>query len=280
MASDTKNIQLGSCRVFFGGEDLGFTIGGVEVEVSTNTKKTQVDQFGDTTVNEYVQGRDVMARVPMAETTLDNMVRIMPGATLVSTGGTKASGTITFATNASADDTITINGKVFTFKASPSNAYEIEVGGSTAITLDNIVARLEASMDRAVGKADYTEDGSTVLTVTYFSELAEGNDFTLAASAASVSGATLSGGVDGKKRVDVETAIGTSLLDTAKELRLHPVVNDEDDVSEDFYIVKANTAGALSFAYKKDEERVFNVEFTGYPDPNTGELFKVGDKTA
>jgi hypothetical protein len=30
-----KNIKLGACKVSFGGQDLGYTKGGVEVEVST-----------------------------------------------------------------------------------------------------------------------------------------------------------------------------------------------------------------------------------------------------
>lgn len=38
-----KNIKLGSCRVLFDGVDLGYTKGGVQVEVATETLKVTVD---------------------------------------------------------------------------------------------------------------------------------------------------------------------------------------------------------------------------------------------
>jgi len=83
MASDTKNVKLGVCRVLFDGQDLGYTKGGVEVSVKTETHKVMVDQFGKTPINEYVMGREVTVKAPLAETTLENMVKIMPGAVLV-----------------------------------------------------------------------------------------------------------------------------------------------------------------------------------------------------
>lgn len=83
MASDIKNVKLGVCKVTFDGQDLGYTKGGVEVSVKTETHKVMVDQFGKTPINEYVMGREVQVKVPLAETTLENLVRIMPGASLV-----------------------------------------------------------------------------------------------------------------------------------------------------------------------------------------------------
>ena len=81
--SDTKNIRLGTCKVYFNDQDLGLTIGGVELEVTTSTHETKVDQFGETVVEEIITGRNVKVTVPLGETTLENMVRIMPGAKLV-----------------------------------------------------------------------------------------------------------------------------------------------------------------------------------------------------
>lgn len=83
MASDIKNVKLGVCKVTFDGQDLGYTKGGVEVSVKTETHKVMVDQFGKTPINEYIMGREVQVKCPLAETTLDNLVKIMPGATLV-----------------------------------------------------------------------------------------------------------------------------------------------------------------------------------------------------
>lgn len=89
MASDTKNVKLGVCLVYFGDEDLGYTKGGVEVEVATETHEVQVDQFGKSPVDEVIMGRTVTAKVPLAETTLENIVKIMPGAKLVGSGTAK-----------------------------------------------------------------------------------------------------------------------------------------------------------------------------------------------
>ncbi|HAX7496948.1 TPA: hypothetical protein JTO48_003372 [Escherichia coli] len=49
-----KNIKLGACKVSFGGVDLGYTKGGVQVEVATETLKVTVDQLGQTTISELV----------------------------------------------------------------------------------------------------------------------------------------------------------------------------------------------------------------------------------
>lgn len=169
--SDVKNVKLGVCRVLFDGQDLGFTKGGVSVTVATETHKVQIDQYGQTPINEFVMGRTVSVKVPLAETTLGNLTKIMPGATLISDG------------------------------------------------------------------------------------------------------------VSNTARVDIPTAIGTSLLDYAKTLTLHPIGKPDTDKSEDFTIHRAATAGALDFAYKLEDERIFNCEFNGYPN-DKGILFSVGDPLA
>lgn len=172
MASDIKNVKLGVCKVTFDGKDLGYTKGGVEVSVKTETHKVNVDQFGKTPINEYIMGREVTVKVPLAETTLENLVAIMPGAVL------------------------------------------------TTDTLDTK-----------------------------------------------------------KKVVNVPTGIGSNLFDIAKTLVLHPIDKADSDKSDDFTVFKAATAGALSFSYKLEDERIFSCEFNGYPN-SAGKLFAVGDTTA
>jgi hypothetical protein len=167
MASDTKNVKLGVCTISYDGKDLGYTQGGVQVSVKTDTHKVNIDQFGKTTVNELIMSRDVSVKVPLAETTLENLVAIMPGATLVT-------------------------------------------------------------------------------------------------------------GAGGEKSVDVGVGIGVDLLSIAKELRLHPVSKPANDYSEDFVIPLAATSGALDFSYDVEKERLYSVDFTGYPDPVTKKLFSVG----
>lgn len=169
MASNTQNVKIGVCKITYGtganAIDLGYTKGGVEVEVTTETHKTTVDQFGNTPIGEYIMGREIVVRAPLAETTIENLKATMPGT--------------------------------------------------------------------------------------------EVND-----------------GVDGKSAT-VSTGVGTNLRDIAEELRLHPQGLPEDDESEDLVIPLAATAGAMRFAYKLDDERVFNVEFNGYPN-EAGELFRIG----
>ena len=279
MASSTKNVKLGVCQVFFDGVDLGYTQGGVEVTVTTETHKVNVDQFGNTTINEYIMGREVMAKVPMAETTLDNLMVIMPGATLAATGGAKATGTLTIATNPSANDTVIVNGSTFTFKATAAGADEVTLGATAAATATNLAAVLNASTDPAVAQAQYSA-AAAVVTVTANGYGVAGNAFTLASGTAgakvTVSGATLTGGAEPTAMsVSVPVGVGNNLLDYAKELRIHPVGKPLSDKSEDFVIPLAATAGAMSFMYKLDTERVYNAEFTGYPDA-AGKLFTVG----
>jgi hypothetical protein len=277
--SDTRNVRLGVCKVFFDGDDLGYTQGGVEVAISTETHKTNVDQFGKTAINEYIMGRNASAKVPLAETTIENMVRIMPGATIVQSGGAKAAGTITVGPNPTTGQTVIVNGKTITFKTAAATADEVTIGANAAATAAALAAKLNASTDPAIAAADYTV-AAAVVTATYQSFGTVGNAFTLAAgtSGATVSGATLTGGVDSTKQyVEVTHGVGQDLLASAKELRLHPTSRPDTDKTEDFVFMYANTPGALNFAYKLDAERIFNVEFTGYPDPVTGKLFRFGD---
>lgn len=79
-SSDIKNVKLGVCQVIWNGIDLGYTKGGVDVTVKTDTHKVLIDQFGKTPINEYVMGRECTVKAPLAETTTDNMLQVMPGA--------------------------------------------------------------------------------------------------------------------------------------------------------------------------------------------------------
>lgn len=284
MSSSTKNVKLGVCRVFLQGVDLGLTQGGVEVTVSTETHKVEVDQFGKTPINELIMGRNVQAKVPMAEVTLRNMVAIMPGAVLTS-DGVQAAGGVTFAGAPAATNTVTIGGQVFTFQAgAPTTAFQVKVGATQAESLRNLVnaingaAQLMPAAVKVLGgvKATVKSAGNGIDLVIVDPGTA-GNAITLTSTGGTASAATFAGGVnETKARVDVDSGIGVDLLSIAQVLRLHPTGAADGDFSDDFVIWAAATPGALTFAYKLDSERVYNVEFNGYPDPLTGKLFSVG----
>ncbi len=167
MPSDTANVKVGVANITFGGTDLGYTKGGVEVEVTTEKYTVTVDQFGNSPINDYLIGRSITVTTPLAETTVDNLVLTMPGATKVGTGTVKA---------------------------------------------------------------------------------------------------------------EVTTGVGVNLIDVADELIVKPQA--ALDASENIVIPKAATAGNMTFAYQLDSERVFNVQWTGYPDPETKLLYTFGDPAA
>ena len=198
--------------------------------------------------------------------------------------GAQATGTLTFGANPTATTTFTIGGQAFTYQAGkPTTAYQIQIGANQAATLQNTYEAINRSMILpALGGVRASVNAlSTIVTITAIEPGTGGNSITLAGtSGATASGANLTGGVaETKTRVDVSTGAGTDLLSYSKLLRLHPTTKADTDYSDDFVVYQAGTGGGLSFAYKVDAERVFNIEFTGYPDAN-GKLFSVGDSLA
>lgn len=279
--SSTRNVKLGVCRVYFDGADLGITQGGVEVSVSTETHRVEVDQFGKTAINEIIMGRTVSAKAPLAETTIRNMVAIMPGATLVSDGAV-ASGTVTFAAIPTAATTVTIGGQAFTFQVGTATTlFQTKILATKALTLAAFCETVNRALLQSVyGYLTASLDAATqsVVTIKAGDPGTGANAVTLAAASGGVaSGATLIGGVaETKARVEVATGIGSDLLAMARVLRLHPTAKADSDFSDDFVIYLAATSGALTFAYKLDQERIYNAEFMAYPDA-TGKLYSVGD---
>jgi hypothetical protein len=274
MASSTENVKLGVCNVLFDGVDLGFTKGGVEVEVATSTKEITVDQMGETPIGEIIMGRTVQATVPLAETTLDNLVAIMPGSELVS-DGSKASGTVTFSTAAPVDgDKITLAGVDFTYKTSPINLNDMAIPATIAAAAAALAAKINANAIDYVAKAV-----GPVVTVSAKNRGTAGNvslgkTFATTANVAVVS---LTGGVDATKaQVKVSTGVNINLLRLAKTLVLRPKGTSGED---DFTIYRAMCPGALNFAYQFDNERIFSAVFKGYAGSDAS-LFAVGDVSA
>ena len=121
---------------------------------------------------------------------------VAASATVPATGATAASGTITFAVNPVAASTITLDGTVWTFVSSITAANQILIGGTLAATLATAASTLSASVDANTQMMAYSAS-ATVITCTAVALGTGGNALTLAASVATVSGATLSGGTAG-----------------------------------------------------------------------------------
>lgn len=106
-----------------------------------------------------------------------------------------ATGTITFAANPSDGDTITLNGTVWTFVAATPTGNETLIAGTTIGTIDQLVTDLNGSAETEIVKATYSRvTGTQALTITYDTTGTAGNDWTIAASVATVSDASLGGG--------------------------------------------------------------------------------------
>lgn len=83
-----------------------------------------------------------------------------------------------------------------------------------------------------------------------------------------------------KQKLEIPTAVGVSLIETAKVLTLHPKHLPETDRSEDVTVPLASPAGDLQFSFQVENERVYAIEFRMYPDEETGLLAVLGDYTA
>lgn len=105
----------------------------------------------------------------------------------------RASGKITFAANPLASATITLNGTAWTFVASGASGAQTNIAGSLSATLAALVTALNASGDTQVVKCTYYQLG-TALYIINKTPGTGGNTFTLAASLATVSAGTLTGG--------------------------------------------------------------------------------------
>lgn len=119
--------------------------------------------------------------------------------TIITTGQTRASGTVTLSSFAAAD-TVTINGTVLTGSATPSGAAQfLTTGGDTVVaTALALCINNNATLDGQV----FATSAGAVVTVTCVVAGLLGNLCTLAISAhGTVSGAVMTGGAEGSSGI-------------------------------------------------------------------------------
>lgn len=83
-------------------------------------------------------------------------------------------------------------------------------------------------------------------------------------------------------KINIGTDAGESMSSDAKELVLHPIANESDDLSEDVVIYKALVTNTVEIPFLFDGERVLEVEFTALLDEgkaNGSRLGMIGDST-
>jgi len=145
-------------------------------------------------------------------------------------GGTtvKASGTLTLSGNAVADETVTIAGRTYTFKATPNAANEVKVGASAEATIDNLVAAITGGAGAGTNYGTGTTVHATVtamkasastMTVTALAGGTAGNALgtTEAMTNGSFGAATLASGAD-PSAANVRDALVTAINDASIEV--------------------------------------------------------------
>jgi uncharacterized protein DUF3383 len=106
-----------------------------------------------------------------------------------------AYGSATFSGQPTANDTLTLAGTAVTFVSGTPSGNQVKIGTSLTVTLANLLAFLNASVDTNIVKMTYSVLGSVLYCVSAVTGTA-GNAYTLAksSSAITLSGSTLSGG--------------------------------------------------------------------------------------
>lgn len=85
MAVTVDNLELGPCQVEYDGTDIGATEGGVTLTIEDVVADVKADQLGDIPAKQILIGRRATVRVPVAENTIENFQKFLPGSTLQGT---------------------------------------------------------------------------------------------------------------------------------------------------------------------------------------------------
>lgn len=87
MTANAALVKMGVCNVTFDNVDIGYTKGFVKVRYSCETNEKTVDQL-DTPIGVVTRKQVYEVEVPMAEYNLNLLVKLFPGATLITDGTT------------------------------------------------------------------------------------------------------------------------------------------------------------------------------------------------
>lgn len=175
------NISIENVAMWFGRDDPTSETTAATVGATESILDVKLGYF-------YQLG--VSGTVPDGVGTIANLVIAGPN--------TKATGSITVGGQPVAAETVTINGQVVTFVASGATGFQVNIGATTADTAANLRTLINANP--AVFNVTAGGTGNTV-SLTAIAGGVGGNAITLAeavaAAAFTVSGATLTGGLDG-----------------------------------------------------------------------------------
>jgi hypothetical protein len=126
--------------------------------------------------------------------------------------GAKATGVLTLTDQFSEGETVTVEGQTYTFRATPLNPYDVDIGASAAASLDNLKQAINQGDTEGAGEGEGTNYGTgtvfhplvTATTNTNTEQTVQARDYgtrpnsymlSETCAAASWGGATMSGGV-------------------------------------------------------------------------------------
>lgn len=78
MAKNAQNIKIGECDVFYNGEVIGHTKGGVEFSFEREFEDLTVDQYGSMALDKALTGEKLQVKVFIAEPTKENLAYSIP----------------------------------------------------------------------------------------------------------------------------------------------------------------------------------------------------------
>lgn len=174
-------------------------------------------------------------------------------------GSVAATGSIAFSLNPSNGQTITLNGRVFTFVTSggwPSvlTNYQINLGGNLGGTMFFLEQALTTGAtylaDVALNVATYSIPATTLL-IAYIVPGTVGNAYTLAASNATPSGAHLTGGVTSLQKV-----IWTDIEDAQAVITGQPPESTWDAMFQETVVQNLAAKLNLALASKPDSSKL------------------------
>lgn len=159
-----------------------------------------------------------------------------------------ATGTITFSGTGSADDTVTVGTTVYTLKAAPSAAYEVDIGSDATETGANLAAAINAGAGAGTAYGTGTEAhplvsasaAAGVVTVTALNDGTAGNSIALAKSGTdiAVSAAAMAGGTGMTYVLDTDYSVDFTM--GLVEILSGGSIADGDDITIE-YAVRGST---------------------------------------
>lgn len=175
-----------------------------------------------------------------------------------SPGTLGARGYIEFTAQPSADQTITLNGVTWTFKASGATGNETNIGASLQATLDQLVIDLNASADTDIDDATYSRLGNR-LVIAHDTADNSGDAYTLATNVtgATVSKATLYGGglISHQFRSDT--------ISTLSDIESITIQADDPALAGGNRYIVADGIWLGSLAFTRNREGVPHATFSG-----------------